>query len=253
MKTLGIIAGLGPLAGAHFYRRVIELSPAISDAEHIPVILISEPSIPSRIEHLSGSGESPVPKLVDVAEKLVHAGANLIAMPSTTTSIYHEQIASQIPIPMISLIEEVADTVEKSGKRKIGIMGTTPTRTFRVYENAFHKTGIEAVYPDEKTQSEIMEVITAVKSASASGFSSQVGRADDSIKELGKQAVQLAQKPWSQDLDGILLACTELPVIFPPDASVVPKLRGALFRSTDILATAVIRELYACDYLVPSL
>ncbi|QSO47283.1 aspartate/glutamate racemase family protein [Alicyclobacillus mengziensis] len=245
MKTLGIIGGLGPLAGAYFYRRLIELSPATADSEHIPVILISDPTIPSRIEHLSGTGESPVPKLVEVAQKLMYVGADFIAMPSTTTSIYHSQIAQQVSVPMVSLIEEVTLAIANSQCRRIGIMGTTPTRTFRAYEGAFRREAIEAVYPDDETQSEIMTLIHTVKQAGAvsdkfleGGF----GSTDALLKDLGNQVVALAHRPWSEGLDGILLACTELPVIFPFDGpSQSSAFQGTLFRSTDILAKTVVQ------------
>ncbi|OPG16288.1 hypothetical protein B2M26_07385 [Ferroacidibacillus organovorans] len=243
MKTLGVIAGLGPLAGAHFYRRLIEMSPAAMDSEHIPIILMADPTVPSRIEHLSGTGESPVPKLVEIAQKLVRAGAELIAIPSTTTSIYQEQIAQQMSVPMISLIEEVTAAIVKSQYRKIGIMGTTPTRTFRVYEASFRKAGLEAVYPDEETQLEITEIISAVKEASAR-YSAFDGRVHIGIETLGERAIQLAQGPWSRDVDGILLACTELPVIVPSEVSILSRPPEALFRSTDILAAAIIRDVY---------
>ncbi len=247
-KTLGIIAGLGPLAGAHFYRRLIEMSPADADSEHIPVILMSDPAVPSRIHHLSGNGPSPVPKLVDMAQKLVLAGANLIAIPSTTTSIYQAEIASHIGAPIVSLIEEVTAEIAKSECRQIGIMGTTPTRIYRVYEDAFGRAGLEAVYPDEETQTEIMDVIASVKEASGLGLASEGRDVRALIEDAGRKAVQLAQRPWSKELDGILLACTELPVIFPSDPSVLSSLKRPLFRSTDILAAAVVREMYAHDY-----
>lgn len=41
MNRLGIIGGVGPLAAAHFYQRVIQLTPA-DDAAHLPVVLDSE-------------------------------------------------------------------------------------------------------------------------------------------------------------------------------------------------------------------
>ncbi|KUO95681.1 aspartate/glutamate racemase family protein [Ferroacidibacillus organovorans] len=244
MKTLGVIAGLGPLAGAHFYRRLIELSPATMDSEHIPVILMADPTVPSRIEHLMGIGESPVPKLVEMARKLVQAGAELIAIPSTTTSIYQREIANHVEVPMVSLIEEVTSRIAKTPHRKIGIMGTTPTRTFQVYEESFRKAGLEAYYPDDRTQSEIAEIISSVKEASTFHHSALDGHVHAKIEDLGKQVIQLAQRPWSCKLDGILLACTELPVIVPPGVSVLPQVPLALLRSTDILAEAIVCNLY---------
>lgn len=45
MRTVGIIGGVGPLAGAHFYRRLVELTPAGRDEEHIPVVLATDPAL----------------------------------------------------------------------------------------------------------------------------------------------------------------------------------------------------------------
>ncbi|MCL6454194.1 MAG: amino acid racemase [Alicyclobacillus sp.] len=256
MKTIGIIGGLGPLAGAHFYRRLVERTPADSDEEHIPVVLVSDPTVPSRIDHLSGRGESPLPKLVSVCQRMVQAGADAIALPSTTTSIYQPMLAEQVPVPILSLIEEVADVVAVSGCRRVGVLGTTPTRTFAVYEQAFAARGITAVYPDEASQAEVMAVIHAVKGASGRTASqravSGVGTGLAEVRETASgtdawavwraQMAEVASRPWAVDVDGLLLGCTELPVLFPDERSQADlAARCAVFSSTDILAAATVR------------
>ncbi|MHB1627079.1 MAG: aspartate/glutamate racemase family protein [Bacilli bacterium] len=109
MKTAGILAGLGPLAGAYFYRRIIELTPGSNDEEHIPVVLIAEPSIPSRIRHLEGAGESPVPKLLEAIRKLVAAGADFIAIPSSTTHIFYPE-KSMVPAGRSRILRPCSDS-----------------------------------------------------------------------------------------------------------------------------------------------
>ncbi len=236
MKTAGILAGLGPLAGAHFYRRLIELTPGSDDAEHIPVVLIAEPSIPSRLRHLEGAGESPVPKLLEAIRKLVAAGADFIAIPSSTTHIFYPDITAAIDVPAISLIKEVTDCIAQTRCKTIGVLGTTPTRTYGVYEEAFARSGLQAVYPDAESQSEIMDIIIRVKGGTV-GSSPERRWAS-----LGEQLYEVACRPWSEGIDGLLLACTEIPVIFPTDTWLSNK--GAapkLFSSTDLLAASVIK------------
>lgn len=82
------MGGFGPLAGAHFYRRLIELTDAHSDEQHLPLLLLSDPAVPSRLQHLAGEGPSPLPKLLEMARRLVAAGADLIAIPSATVHAY---------------------------------------------------------------------------------------------------------------------------------------------------------------------
>jgi len=236
MKTVGILAGLGPLAGAHFYRRVVELSPASNDQEHLRTLMISDPTIPSRIAHLNGTGLSPVPALQQVVQQLEAAGADFIVMPSTTTSIYLPELRKSAKVPMISLIDEVTQEIAQLGLKTVGVLATTPTRTYGVYANAFQAADIDSVYPDDVSQDEVMRIIGQVKAG-------VVGESTDAIYEI-------ACRPWSWGVDGLLLACTEVPVIFPLDAEhrfanepfVENQWRSPrVLSATDILARAVVR------------
>ena len=63
--TLGVLGGLGPLAGAAFYRRLIERTDAALDAEHISVILSGNTQIPDRTAYLLGeSDENPILNII---------------------------------------------------------------------------------------------------------------------------------------------------------------------------------------------
>lgn len=244
MKSLGILAGLGPLAGAHFYRRVIELSPAISDEEHVTTILISDASIPSRMKHLNGQGPSPVPKLIEVAQKLIAAGADILVIPSTTTNLYYDELTSVLEKPIINLIDSVTKEISIANCHRVGVLGTTPTRTFQIYERAFAFAGIEAIYPDNETQSEVMEIISQVKSSHAKGsVNLEENTFHQSFGHSPSDAIyEIAKREWKQNVDAILLACTELPVIFPNELWREEGIH--LYSSTDILAAAVVEYCY---------
>ncbi|MHB1010651.1 MAG: aspartate/glutamate racemase family protein, partial [Propionibacteriaceae bacterium] len=208
MKTAGILAGLGPLAGAHFYRRIIELTPSADDSQHIPIILASDPEVPSRLAFLQGSGPSPIPRLVNACQRLVSAGADFIAIPSSTTHIFYEDLANQFSIPFISIIKEVASEISKTSCKSIGLLATAPTKTYGVYNSELTKHGIKAIYPDSVSQSDINAVIDNVKR----------GRLHDKHNDMAAELTiaerlnEIAHRSWCQDVDGILLACTEIPV-----------------------------------------
>lgn len=224
-KTIGILAGLGPLAGAHFYRRLVEMTPAINDQTHAHVILISEPAIPSRIDHLEGTGASPVPQLVEVIRRLEQGGAELIVVPSTTTNIYYDELAAQANVPILSMIAEVSEAIAQRDLWNIGILATTPTRTYGIYEQHFRRLGLEAVYPDDASQDDVTRIIAEVK---ASG---------SDLAALQAQIREIASRPWQNGVDALLLACTEIPVIFP----VADRMHTPVLKSTDLLAAATIR------------
>lgn len=231
MRTLGIIGGLGPLAGAHFYRRLIELTPAGGDADHLSVVLISDPAIPSRLLHLSGRGPSPVPRLIQVANRLIQAGANILAMPSTTTSYYEADIQRAIAVPLISLLTAVRDALKADGVGRIGILATTPTRDHHIYEALFDEAGIAYCYPDATIQERVMDLIAAVKGD---------GRART---DAGQELAQCLTGQWADSADAVLLGCTELPVVWDSGAHKLNRGRR-VYSATDILAERVLKTLH---------
>ena len=225
MRTLGIIGGLGPVAGAHFYQRLTEMTPATGDADHLSTILISDPTIPSRLKHLMGEGPSPLPQLISVARRLIGAGADMLAMPSTTTSHYHEDIQAGISVPLISLVAAVRDALDRDGVKTVGILATTPTRAYQIYEAAFDEAHIHYVYPDAETQQRVMALISAVKGSGDRGAQVDV-------------LAQCIRAPWAESVDAVLLGCTELPVVWdsrPPHPVGQP-----VYSATDILARRVL-------------
>jgi aspartate racemase len=228
MKTIGILGGLGPLAGAFFYRRLIELTPVLRDEDHLPVVMISSPSIPSRIAHLEGRGPSPVPALQSAARILANAGAELIVMPSSTTHAYYGELTADSAVSWINMIEVVSSAVAAYGIKRLGLLATTPTITYHLYDEALAAYGITPVNPDARSQSEIMDVISGVKSGGA-------------VSPLGRRLLEIAERPWSDEAQGILLACTETPVAFPSAVWNQHHQRPVL-SATDIIAAAAIEQ-----------
>lgn len=233
MVALGIIGGLGPLAGAHFYKRLVELTPARKDEDHLSVILMSSSDIPSRIAHLSGEGISPVPKMQHVARQLQLVGANVLVIPSSTTHLYYSEIAASVEIPVLNLIDEVANHLAYKGIVRIAVLATTPTRKYQVYDQVLEKAGISLVYPDEDSQEELMQIISSVKS----GQNDEKDR-----KKYTHHIIKLCSRPWAHDVEAMLLACTELPAVFSNKELTASSY--AVLDATDILANASIRAVH---------
>lgn len=220
---VGIMGGFGPLAGAHFYRRLIELTPAGDDGEHVPVVLMTNPATPSRLAHLYGDGPSPVPALVHLAQELARSGATVLAIPSATVHAYYAEIQAAVGIPVLHLPQVAMAAVRARGVKRLALLATTPTLSLQLYRQPAEEAGISVLVPDGATQDEVMTVITRVK---AGGFPTEPA------ERLGA----LTARPWAAKADAFLLGCTELPAVYPP------ALRPAgTFDATDELVRAVLR------------
>ncbi|MBL4639682.1 MAG: aspartate/glutamate racemase family protein, partial [Kordiimonadaceae bacterium] len=81
MKKIGIIGGMGPAATVDFLNKIIALTPANRDQDHIPLIIEMAPQIPDRTNYLLGRGADPLPYLQECCQKLETSGAEAICMP----------------------------------------------------------------------------------------------------------------------------------------------------------------------------
>ena len=61
---IGVLGGMGPLATLDFFSKVLAATPAKGDADHVPMLIQSDPRIPARPAAILGGGVSPLPELL---------------------------------------------------------------------------------------------------------------------------------------------------------------------------------------------
>lgn len=217
---VGIAGGLGPLAGAHFYRRLVEGTTASRDADHLAVVLISDPAIPSRAAHLLGHGESPVPALAAVLDRLAVAGATLIAIASSTTHAYYDELAARSSVPIVHLLRALGRAAGAAGLRRPGIVATTAMARHRLLDPHM-PDDVDARHPGAAIQQRIQDIIDAVKAGA------EPAAAREAMLEV------LHAPAW--EADGFLFACTETSLLLP-----LPSAPGPIVSAADVLVAEVL-------------
>ena len=75
MNSLGVIGGLGPMATAYLLELITDMTDARTDQEHLDAIIFNRPSVPDRTAYiLHHTKPSPVPPMIDIAQKLEALG-----------------------------------------------------------------------------------------------------------------------------------------------------------------------------------
>ncbi|MBP2708453.1 aspartate/glutamate racemase family protein [Microbispora sp. RL4-1S] len=222
---IGVIAGLGPLAGATFYRHLVEATDADDDAGHPEVVLISDPAIPSRLEHLTGTGPSPLPQLVSVARRLVAAGSGLLALTSITTHAYYEELCDAVDAPVVDGREAVAAGLSAAGVTSVALAVTSPARRLGLLEKPLADAGIEVHYPGDDVQHHIQTLVERVKTAGAT-------------PELGHGLAEILGGSWAAPAAAVLVGCTDI----SPLAAYLGPARGRVFDVSRLIAEAVLHE-----------
>jgi len=221
-KTIGVLGGMGPDATALFFQRVIALTSAQSDQEHIPVIIYNNPQIPDRTQAILARGESPVPALKDSIALLQRASVDFICIPCNTVHFYYDEMQKGSNVPIVDLIEIVVDRIlnELPDLRQVGLLSTVGTIKSSLYHNALRKNGIELVTPDDGQHGSLQNAIHELKNHSKDTAIIQ-SFANDLI-EAGVQ--------------GLILGCTELSLIAKNLLLNVP-----VFDSIEILAEKAVQ------------
>lgn len=220
--VIGILGGMGPLATADLYHKIIESTPAASDQEHIPVVIYADPRVPDRTEALLRDGEDPTPWLVHGARTLSGMGADFIVMPCNTAHAFLDGIQPAIDKPIVSMIDAAADEIarERPAAGMVGLLATSGTIQSEIYQRALAIRGIDVIVPDDDIQRRcVMAAIREVKA----------GRAGPSATALLTEA---AQHLMERGADVLLAACTEIPVVFQQRHTKTPLVdaTGALAR-----------------------
>jgi aspartate racemase len=224
--VVGVLGGMGPEATIDLMRRVIAATPADDDADHIHLLVDQNPKVPSRIKALiEGTGPSPVDELVRMARTLEAAGATVLAIACNTAHAYAGEIAAAVSIPLLDMVvltaEEIAGRPLKH--RRVGMLASTAVLQLGLYERAFQAFGIETRYPRPQEQEQVLGLIRAVKA----------GRAT----ELRGAFNGLARRLLSQDIDLLVVACTELSLLVDGFDADIP-----MIDSLDVLVTAIVRQ-----------
>lgn len=224
MKRVGIIGGMGPLATADLFQKIIERTDARSDDEHIHLLIDCNTSIPDRTRAILEGGPSPLAELVRSALGLEGMGAELLAMPCNTAHFFYGELLAFVRVPVLNMIGETLEEVRRSGIKKAGLLATEGTCRSGIYQEMFGGSGIELLLPEGEGQAEVTRVIyRGVKSGAAEYDVSVLNRTLDRLAERGAET--------------LILGCTELPIAFSRYG-----LDRRTIDPTAILASAVVRE-----------
>ena len=198
-KTIGIIGGMGPLATADLFEKIVGHTKAVCDQEHLHVVIDSNTNIPDRTAALLHGGADPLPELVKSAGRLEKMGADVLIMPCNTAHNYYDGIAAAVSVPVLHMVRLTAQALVERGVKKAGLLATDGTVRTGIYQKSFAGSGVELLTPDEAGQRAVMEMIYQGVKAGDMAFDAQPAR-------------QAMERLLAAGAEVLILGCTELPL-----------------------------------------
>ena len=200
-KTIGILGGMGPLATADLFQKIVLLTKADTDRDHIRVYIDSNANIPDRTAAILSGGEDPVPEMSSALRHLEACGADCIIMPCNTAHYFLPRLQAMTEIPFLSILTAAAEACKAQFPGKtVGILATRGTLAADLYQKALAQAGVPYLIPDAPAQDALMRVIyDGVKA----------GKGPDSYRA---DFLTVLEQMSAGGAEVFLLGCTELPL-----------------------------------------
>ena len=201
---LGVLGGMGPLAGATFACRLAMLTSAATDQHHIPVLLRNDPRIPDRSSARLHGGTDPLPAMKAGMTFLADAGVDCIVVPCNTAHLWFPALQESVSVPVLHIVEAVIADLRRQGiyEGKVGVMGTPATLSMALYQSLLARAGYEPVEP---TPDEIERCcVVSIAAVKANRWDDAYAPAAEGIRALEERGARV-----------VVLGCTELPLAVP--------------------------------------
>ncbi len=219
-KIVGVLGGMGPDATVDFMARVIALTPADKDQDHIHMIVDQNPKVPNRQDAILADGEDPGPVMGEMAQRLETAGADFLVVPCNSAFGFAGAVAGAVSIPLVSIVEVTVEACDDYST--VGLLATDGCLQSHVYQDAFAAVGIAAELPTKDELADLMALLNGIKG----GYRGE---------HVARGMAALAAALVSRGAQAIIAGCTEIPLVLDETAIEVP-----LISSTDVLAARTV-------------
>lgn len=218
LRTVGILGGMGPAAGADFVRLFVQACADHLRASGAPVTdqgypehWLAQLPIPDRSAALLApdSAQDPLAMMSQGLGKLQALGAVAVAVACNTAHAWHERLQQAYPqLQLLHIARVVAEGLQQQGQQACMLLATQGTYRIGLYDQALAACGITVYLPEEDERELLMRgIYQGVKA----------DRMDQARADFA--AVAQAMRTRHGDVP-LIMGCTEIPLALPGAASV---------------------------------
>lgn len=219
-RVAGVLGGMGPGATVDFMSKVLSMTPAEKDQDHVRMLVDQNPAIPDRKVKGDAQRAAVEAVLAEMALGLEAAGADFLVMPCNTAHAFLSATLQQTSIPFVHIVNETVQAIREAepAARSVGLLAIDTCLDANLYQPAIHAAGMSVLQLSKSEQAAMMQLIFRIK------------RGDHSL-DVSHEMVNLTNSLIQQGADVIIAGCTEIPLVISAERLTVP-----FISSTDVLA-----------------
>ena len=225
-RCIGLIGGLGVGAAVHYYTKLFEAH----EAQGANLNLVMAHAETSAIFRLASAGEPAdmAAYLLGFVQRLAAASADFAVIPAVTPHLCIRELESISPLPILSIVEPLAESLSSRSFRKVALFGTRS-----VMESDFYGllNGLEFVHP----QPAEVDLIHATYV--------ELAESRQATPEAYARLTSIAQTLRSRNhAEAVILAGTDFAILFDESNTAFPAIDCAKLH-----IDAIVREALSSD------
>jgi aspartate racemase len=227
-SKIGIVSGVGPLAGsdvlAKTFNNAAEIYGAIEDCEYPDLILLNHGI--DGIDNTASLNDKFETEIAEMVISLEQQGCNIIGIACNTAHLYLDKIKTKEQTKLINLIDTVSKVASVADKKYL-LLTSSASKQNKLYHGYLvkHKVAFDETTTEQQNLIDTtIGLIMAYK-----------------LDEAGEIMQQVIDSANSQGYDAIIAGCTELPIAITRCKNLYGM---SAIDSNDELAKAMLKSYY---------
>lgn len=220
MKTLGLIGGMSWVSTIDYYKLINEgINERLGGLNFSQCIIYSFNYADIKRNNDANDWDANFKMVLTASEHLKNSGAAAIVLCANTMHLVAEKLEQAINLPVIHIATATAIAIKKENIKKVGLLGTKFTMELDFFTSKLINNGIETIIPGDEDRNFIHYTIFE-----------ELGRG--LIKEDSKRRyLSVIKQLIDRGAQGIILGCTEIPLLIQPSDVSVPVFDTMLLHS----------------------
>lgn len=220
MRVLGLIGGISWVSTADYYRLINEgINEKLGGLNFSRCIIYSFNYADIKKNNDLNDWQATLIMLTEAAEHLKRSGAEAIVLCANTMHVIAEKIEAAVNIPVIHIATATAKEIKKNNLIKVGLLGTKFTMELDFFKSKLKEQGITAIIPEQADREFIH---TTIYEELGKGILNE---------ETRRHYLFIINKLIENGAEGIILGCTEIPLLIQQKDCSVPVFDTTLIHS----------------------
>jgi aspartate racemase len=230
-RTIGILGGMSPESTVTYYEEITRAYTKNHGDYGYPEILIYSVSFQKFVEwQRRGAWKEAAHEMARCLGNLRKAGADFGIIATNTMHIVFPEVQADVDMPLLSIVDATASAITKSCLKKVGLLGTLFTMRETFYREGLAHHGIDVLVPPDEIQERMNRVIFDELCR---------GEIHPASRDFFLQVVHALAGAGAE---GIVLGCTEIPLMIHPEDTPLPLFNTAILHARKALEFALERS-----------